>query len=272
MDPELERLRAELAATKSELEAQRTEARAASAALQSALKKSEDAVSELEQFAYITSHDLQAPLRNVTGFSQLLVKRYKSALPPEAQDFVSYIQSSVRHMQELIDDLLTYSRVGRAPERQTAKQSLLGTLRMAEVTVSGRLLACSGSILWADMPEVVGDHRMLAQLFSNLFDNALKFQPAGQVPVVQLSCEDRGEEWLFRVVDNGIGIPAEHLETIFAVFRRLHTLEEYEGTGIGLAICRKVADQHGGRIWAESAGLGQGACFCLLLPKKPPTQ
>lgn len=227
------------------------------------------AVQELEQFAYITSHDLQAPLRNVSGFSQLLVRRYKDRLDGDALEFLDFIDKGVRQMQTLINDLLALSRVGRGEATFTLaplQESIGRAVTALDPVIRSRQATISVD---EGLPTIKADHGLLAQLFQNLLDNATKFHQKGLLPVVRVSAWPEGSHWHLLVKDNGIGVPKDQLETIFAVFRRLHTAEAYEGTGIGLAICRKIVRHHGGDIWAESAGPGEGTEFHVRLPREP---
>lgn len=227
------------------------------------------AVQELEQFAYITSHDLQAPLRNVSGFSQLLLRRYKDKLEGDGVEFLDFIEKGVRQMQTLINDLLALSRVGRGDATfkvgplqapiDRALASLEPVIRSREAVVK----------VDEGLPSIKADHGLLAQLFQNLIDNATKFHKRGVVPEVHVSVWPEGSQWHLLVKDNGIGVPKDQLETIFAVFRRLHSVDDYEGTGIGLAICRKIVRHHGGEIWADSPGVGEGTEFHVRLPREP---
>ena len=226
------------------------------------------AVQELEQFAYITSHDLQAPLRNVAGFSQLLVRRHRDKLNGDAVEFLDFIDKGVRQMQSLITDLLALSRVGRS-EGTFVRAPLDTTVRKAIAALAPTLESRGASVLVADaLPDVKADHGLLTQLFQNLIDNSSKFQRPGVAPLVRVSAWPDGGYWHLMVKDNGIGVPADQLETIFAVFRRLHHADEYEGTGIGLAICRKIVRHHGGEIWAESKA-GEGTEFHIRMPREP---
>jgi len=268
MNDEVALLRSELSNAKAELLAEHSARIAAEEVNTATIAQMQRAVTELEQFAYITSHDLQAPLRNITGFSQLLAKRLGADLPADAKDYLGYIQSSVRQMQTLIDDLLTFSRVGRSPQPEMKALPLSNTLDRAVAQLAARIQASGGEVVIQSLPTVEADHKMLTQLFTNLIDNALKFQPPGNKPRVEVSAVQEHGQWLVTVSDNGIGIPEAHLEDIFAVFRRLHTQEEYEGTGIGLAICRKAAGFHSADLWAESDGPNKGARFILRLPAR----
>jgi len=218
---------------------------------------------ELERFAYVASHDLQEPLRTVASYVQLLSKRYRDRLDPDAADFIDFAVGGVRRMQQLIADLLVFSRVGTrgAPlvptGMQTVFESALASLHAA--------LEESNATVTADpLPTVVADAGQLAQLLTNLIGNALKFH--GDEPTrVHVSAARTGRLWTVSVQDNGIGIAPEYFERIFVIFQRLHSREEYAGTGVGLAICKKIVERHGGRMWVESAP-GHGARFSFTLP------
>jgi two-component system, chemotaxis family, sensor kinase Cph1 len=213
------------------------------------------AVHELEQFAYITSHDLQAPLRNIAGFSQLLTRRYQQKLDGDALEFLQFIEQGVRQMQALIQDLLQLSRVGRAsvrPERRPLDEPLRSALN----TLKSDITARDAKIEFGPLPDAPVVQSLMAQLFQNLIGNAMKFQKPGNRPEIRISGEREEKMVHLRIADNGIGIAQDQLENIFAVFRRLHSADEYEGTGIGLAICRKIVQHHRGEIWAESSDAG----------------
>jgi PAS domain S-box-containing protein len=221
---------------------------------------------ELEQFAYIASHDLQEPLRMVTSYTQLIAQRYKGRLDEDADEFIRFAVEGVTRMQALIRDLLDYSRVGRKgkgfrPVRfrevfETAVANLGKAIREAG----------AGVVCHAD-PVVLADSGQLAQLMQNLIGNAIKFR-GSEPPEVRVEVKADAGMWLFSVIDNGIGIDPEYLDRIFEIFQRLHTREEYPGTGIGLAISRKIVERHGGRIWAEQ-GNGGGTVFRFTLPGVP---
>lgn len=221
------------------------------------------ALDELDQFAYITSHDLQAPLRNVAGFSQLLSRRYAAQLDADGREFLQFIEQGVGEMQGLVRGLLALSRIGRGDE-PAERLPLLEPLQTALAALDPVIRQSAAHIQIGPLPVVMARASLMVQLFQNLVGNALKFRQPQVAPVVRISALRSGASWQLRVADNGIGIAHEQLEHIFAVFRRLHGGEAYQGSGMGLALCRKIAHQHGGRIWAESDGTG--ATFLLELP------
>jgi len=222
---------------------------------------------EQEQFAYVASHDLQAPLRNVAGFAQLLEQKAGPALDADAREFLSYIRQGVKQMQQLINDLLKLSRVGRSGGVMQPRP-LAETLAQACQPLQPDIERTQARIVSADLPEVIADHQLLAQLLQNLVGNALKFRHPDLPPLIDVRCEREQDDWHLVVQDNGIGIPEDQLEQVFAVFKRLNPQDQFDGTGIGLTICRKIAAYHGGQIWAESAG--HGTAFHLKWPVNPP--
>ena len=218
---------------------------------------------ELEKFAYVASHDLQEPLNLVSSYVQLLEMRYEDKLDRDAKDFIGFAVEGVTHMQKLIDDLLAYSRVGTRG-KEFAPIAVKTALDRALTNLQIRI-ADNGAVITTDpLPTVIADRTQLTQMFQNLIGNAIKFC-RDQPPQIHVGAKQQSDEWLFSVRDNGIGIEPQFADRIFTIFQRLHAREEYPGTGIGLAICKKIVDRHGGRIWVESE-LGQGATFYFTIP------
>jgi light-regulated signal transduction histidine kinase (bacteriophytochrome) len=218
---------------------------------------------ELEQFAYVASHDLQEPLRMVASYTQLLQRRYRGRLDDDADEFIAYAVDGATRMQQLIQDLLAYSRVGtRGRPFEPVDTAALVDGVLADL--GARLAETGGVVERGDLPVVVADPLQLRQVFQNLIDNALKYHGADP-PRVAIAAERAGAEWRFAVRDNGIGVAPEYVERVFGLFQRLHTQADYPGTGIGLALCQKIVARHGGRIWLESAP-GRGATFFFTLP------
>lgn len=221
---------------------------------------------ELERFAYVASHDLQEPLRTVASYLQLLERRYRQHLDDDAREFIDFAVAGARRMEQLIKDLLAFSRVGTKGgellpvETADVCSECLHSLRAA-------IEGASATIVVEDLPRVLADASQLQQLLTNLIGNALKFR--GDAPLtVRITAERDGRFWRLSVSDNGIGIEREYFDRIFVIFQRLHSREAYPGTGVGLAICRKIVDRHGGRIWLESTP-GRGTTFHFTLPAAP---
>lgn len=227
---------------------------------------------ELEQFAYVASHDLQEPLRKVAAFCQLLEKRYGDQLDERAKQYIDYAVDGAKRMQRLINDLLTFSRVGRVIEGNELV-ALDSTLNSALDNLSGAIEE-SGAVIERpeQLPEVAGQPTLLTMLWQNLIGNAVKFHTPGTAPVVRIECEpgDHLDEWQFSVSDNGIGIPPEFADKIFVIFQRLHNREDYSGTGIGLALCKKIVEYHGGNLWIDTEYTG-GARFRFTLATQAAT-
>lgn len=218
---------------------------------------------DLEQFAYVASHDLQEPLRMVASYTQLLARRYRGRLDADADDFINYAVDGANRMQTLIGDLLTFSRVNTKGEEAApvacdlVLERALGNLKHA--------IGESRAVVTRDaLPTLRGDPAQMTQLFQNLIGNAVKFRGA-ETPRVHVSARRQGDEWLLSVSDNGIGIEPQFADRIFVIFQRLHRKEQYPGTGIGLAICKRIVERHGGRIWVESEP-GRGATFHFTAP------
>ena len=213
---------------------------------------------ELEQFAYVASHDLQEPLRMVASFTQLLAKRYRDKLDQDAADFINFAVDGATRMQTLINDLLAYSRVGTRgkPFRPTDSEAVF---QMAVHNLTETITQNNAVISHDPLPTISGDEVQLIQLFQNLIGNAVKFH-GRRKPQVHISAKRQDAEWVFAIRDNGIGMESDQQERIFSIFQRLHHRSEYPGTGIGLAICKKIVERHGGRIWVESE-VGQGSTF-----------
>ena len=219
---------------------------------------------ELEQFAYVASHDLQEPLRMVSSYTELLERRYGDKLDDKGRTFINFAVDGAVRMQRLINDLLEFSRVSTRgkPMQPVDINRVLGAVR-ANLSVAIRE---AGALVTNEaLPTVVADETQLVQLLQNLVGNAIKFR-GGERPLVHVSAQPGGTECVFAVRDNGIGIAPEYFERIFVIFQRLHARGEYPGTGIGLAVCRRIVERHGGRIWVESAP-GQGSTFYFALPK-----
>lgn len=218
---------------------------------------------DLEQFAYVASHDLQEPLRMVAAYTQLLSERYRDKLDDEARKFIDYASEGALRMQVLVQDLLAFSRVGRA---DVAQVSVDCNAVMQEVlqTLSSAIEESGAAVTFGALPAVWGDRTQMVQLFQNLVGNAIKFR-GQEAPVISVLAEEADPYWLFSVSDNGIGIDSESAEQIFAVFQRLHARTEYPGSGIGLAICKKIVERGGGRIWVESQP-GSGSTFKFTMP------
>jgi signal transduction histidine kinase len=221
---------------------------------------------DLEQFAYVASHDLQEPLRMVATYTELLAQRYRGKLDERADKYIHYAVDGATRMQTLIRDLLTYSRAGRtqldlqSTDCNEIVAEAIGNLRAA-VQESG------ASIIYQGLPTIVADRLQVGQVFQNLISNAIKFRGSKQ-PAVRIEAARTSRMWQFAVIDNGMGIAPEHLDMIFVIFKRLHTHAEYPGNGLGLAICKKIVERHGGKIWVESAP-GQGSAFRFTLPLRP---
>ncbi len=218
---------------------------------------------ELELFAYVASHDLQEPLRMVASYSQLLARRYADKLDEDGREFIQYAVDGATRMQALIDALLEYSRVAtRNRQFDTVDLNAVATDVISDLRLS--VSESGANVAIDDLPHVTGDRAQLTQLLQNLVSNAIKFRGA-DAPRIDITAVARGADWLITVKDDGIGIDPKYAERIFQIFQRLHTRDEYPGTGIGLAVCRRIVERHGGKIWVESEP-GAGSAFVFTLP------
>ena len=234
-------------------------------ALQLTLSELERSNAELQQFAYIASHDLQEPLRMISSYLQLLERRYKGELGQDADDFIAFAVDGAKRMQGLINDILQLSRLG-TQEKSLQTTDCGAVLHQALTNLRASIEDCCAEVTHDPLPMTKADPTQLVQLFQNLLGNAIKFR-GGKDPRIHISAQPKGNEWLLSVGDNGIGIDHRYSDRIFGIFQRLHGRGEYSGTGIGLAICRKIVEGHGGRIWVQSQP-GKGATFFFTLPMK----
>jgi PAS domain S-box-containing protein len=249
-----------------ELQQELTERQRAEERLEHYAKELERSNRELQQFAYVASHDLQEPLRMVASYLQLLERRYAGKLDQDADDFIAYAVDGATRMHMLINDLLAYSRVStRAQPFEPAVCSDI--LQHALSNLSIAIEEREATITYDDLPTLEGDATQLTQVFQNLIGNAIKFHRVGVPPCIHVSVERQNADWRFSISDNGIGIAPEHTERIFLIFQRLHAREEYPGTGIGLAVCKKIVERHGGRIWVTSEP-GKGSTFYFTVPAR----
>lgn len=231
--------------------------------LQETFTELERSNKELEQFAYVASHDLREPLRSVSSFSQLLTKRIKDQADDETHQYLKFINDGAARMERLIADLLAYSRVG-THGGSINQLDLNNVVSAALQNLSAAISDADAKISVPHLPILSGDETQLIQLFQNLVANAIKFRPKDRKPQIKISCRTLPDKYEFSVSDNGIGIPEGHRERIFMIFQRLHTSEEYQGTGIGLAVCKKIVERHGGKIQCNSSPEG-GTTFVFTL-------
>jgi PAS domain S-box-containing protein len=236
--------------------------------LQDALVESNMA---LEQFAHVASHDLQEPLRTAAAFADLLASPPKPGLESEVADAPGLIVDAMKRMRSLVQDLLLFAQVKTEVNRPSS-YSLDETLESALTQLHQRIEESKGSVTHGPLPKILGDQGQMVRLFENLVGNSLKYRKPDVPPVIHVSAQQQGSSWVITVRDNGIGFDPKYATEIFLPFKRLHSRDAYAGTGVGLAICRRIVEGHGGRIWAESQ-LGQGASFHFSLPvggKAPP--
>lgn len=221
---------------------------------------------DLEQFAYVASHDLKEPLRNIASYVQLLQRRYQGRLDEDADAFIGYTVDGVRRMQMIINELLVYSRIGTGPLTRGPVQT--GVLVSTALANLKAVIAEAGAVVEVKgpLPVVVGDAGQLSSVFQNLISNGLKYHRDDVRPELTIAVAEQGDFWRFSIIDNGIGIDAQYHRQIFELFKRLHARDRYTGTGIGLAVCQRVIERHGGEVWVESVP-GQGASFHFTLPR-----
>ncbi|MFZ2197585.1 MAG: ATP-binding protein [Thermodesulfovibrionales bacterium] len=224
--------------------------------------------SDLEQFAYVVSHDLQAPVRSIRGFSEIMAEDYRGRLGEEADKHLDRIIKGASRVQSMINDILAYSRVGTLAEELTTLDCE-AVLSQAIEDLHSSIEESGAVITHGPLPSVKAEQSQMIMLFQNLIGNAIKFSP--EEPRVHVNAAKKGNEWVFSVQDNGLGIDPEQTDRIFSPFQRLHTEKEYPGTGIGLAVCKKIVERHGGRIWVESTP-GKGSTFYFSLPAGKETE
>ncbi|MGZ7135521.1 MAG: sensor histidine kinase [Methanobacterium sp.] len=228
------------------------------------LKRSNE---ELERFAYVASHDLQEPLRTIASFTQLLERRYKGHLDEDADEFMDYIVEAAIRMKKQIEGLLEFSRVA-TKGNEFQKVNMDEVLERTINSLNSLICECNADITYDDLPLVMGDPGQLQRVFQNFISNALKFRKYEEPLKIHISANNSedGKEYVFSIQDNGIGMEAQYFERIFTIFQRLHTIGEYNGTGIGLSIVKRIIERHGGRVWVESK-FGKGSTFYFTLPK-----
>jgi light-regulated signal transduction histidine kinase (bacteriophytochrome) len=219
---------------------------------------------ELGRFVHIASHDFQEPLRTVSSFSRLLAKRYGGELGADGDEFIKYIVDGAAQMQGLLEKFLSYCRAGNNGGKKLERVDCNSLLRTILYDMNPEIQQQDAHVTYDMLPVIVGDPTELGQVFENLIGNAIKFNGVASLRV-HMSAERQVDRWIFSVRDNGIGIEAQYLERIFGFSKRLHSQEEYPGAGFGLAICKKIVEAYGGRIWAESA-VGRGSTFYFALP------
>jgi light-regulated signal transduction histidine kinase (bacteriophytochrome) len=274
-DHEIQRLSSEMECRNRELEAQAVELQRARDEMEARVNQRTEELAganqvlersniELQQFAYIASHDLQSPLRSISGFVQLLKLEYEDKLDEQAVNWIRRTIQATAQMQTLIRDVLAYSLVD-SRSRPFAPTPFLDVFNDAVALLESSINDAEAQVVCGKLPVVMGDRSQLVQLMHNLIGNGLKYH-GDKPPRVHVSAERHGNEWVFSVRDNGIGIDPKYYERIFEIFKRLHDQKEYPGTGIGLAVCRRVVSRHGGRIWLESEA-GHGSVFHFTLPE-----
>ncbi len=241
---------------------ERKQAEAELQCVQEALRRSQN---ELQQFAFVASHDLQEPLRMVASYTQLLARKYKGQLGPDADEYIRYAVDGANRMSALIRDLLQFSRFGFAELQPPKSTELSVIVDWAMLSLQAVIRESGAEITQGALPTVSVDQSQMSQVLQNLIGNAIKYRRAEEAPRIHISAKREGDEWIIAVQDNGIGFEPQHAESLFGVFKRLHG-REYPGSGIGLAICKRIVERHGGRVWATSE-LGKGSTFYFTLPE-----
>ena len=231
---------------------------------QTPLTEAQKIAQEFKQFAYIVSHDLSTPVRGMVEFSKLLKAEAQEALSADAKEYLTLIVESGEKLQGMMVGLLDYSRLNTM-SKPVAKVNCNSVLSDCQVVLKDKIKASKAKLDIATLPTVTADAEQLMQLFLMLLDNALKFQPEGNPPQISVSAEKKDAEWVFTIRDSGIGVEEQFYTRIFQPFQRLHTESEYPGTGMGLALAKKIVDRHGGQIWVHSTH-DQGTAFCFTLP------
>ena len=243
-----------------------TEQKKAEQELNDLLNELERSNKELQQFAYVSSHDLQEPLRTIASFTQLLERRYKGKFDSDADEFMDYIVEAAKRMQRMILDLLEYSRVSTNAD-EFKEIDTVEALDEALFNLKGIIENNNAVITHNDLPKVTADKSQLIKVFQNLISNAIKFKKDNEQPKIHISArkDPQKNQYVFSIQDNGIGMDSQYAERIFTLFQRLHTRDEYQGTGIGLSVAKRIVERHGGRIWVESE-LGKGSTFYFTIP------
>ena len=231
--------------------------------LMNTIKKLEISNNELKNFAYVTSHDLREPLRMITSFLQLLERRYTDQLDQDAKDFIGYAVDGAKRLDSMINDILIYSKVSKG--RELSEVNFNKVIEKVYINLISSIEETDAEVIYDPLPTLITDESLMIQLFQNLISNAIKYR-SKEKPEIHVSVKEEGNDYIFSVEDNGIGIDEKHVDNIYTIFKRLHTSEEYEGTGIGLAIAQKIVQQQGGKIWVESE-LGKGSTFYFTIPK-----
>ncbi len=232
--------------------------------LKDTIKELELSNQELQSFAYITSHDLQEPLRTMASYAQLLERRYKGKLDPDADEFIEFMVSGATRMKGMIQGLLDYSRVGTRGE-EFKEFNVNEALNHALLNLRSSIEENKSEITYGELPDIVADENQISRVFQNLIGNAIKFRKPNEHPIIHISAKKTDNEYVFSISDNSIGIERDYIDQIFEVFKRLHTIDEYQGAGIGLAIVKRIIDRHGGHVWVESE-FGEGSTFYFTIP------